>query len=267
MGNCAATTTVEPADVEAADVEAANVETPEFADCARGATERAVSSKTPSRRRRSSMSLIITLALLMLGGVAVDVGALTPQQNSTVGITNVLWPNLDTYWRWEFSRRGRSYTKPKGYYYNYNGQHYTSTCGVHTSNWVNNAFYCTRDRSINIDYQWGTRLAGEMVVTRGYWGDYAFGGILAHEWGHHVASQFGKPLGTEGSELAADCLSGVFTAWAAQVGLLDASDADEMRSWLYYRGTSVGHSTGPTRLAWFDYGRSARSLEGCISRI
>lgn len=221
---------------------------------------------TSRTRRARALGMLLIAAVLASGITTSNAAALARQQNTTVGITNALWQNLDVYWRWEFNRRGYAYTSPGGRYYNVGGSHYTTACGNSTAGWLDNAFYCTGDRSIHLDYQWGTKLAREFSIYRGYWGDYAFGGILAHEWGHHVQTLLGKSFAGDMGEYAADCLSGVFTAWAGHVGLLDASDVGEMRSWLYYRGTSAGHGTGPVRMQWFDYGRTARSLEGCLSR-
>lgn len=72
--------------------------------------------------------------------------------------------------------------------------------------WTDNAFYCAEDESIAFDADFVNEL-GEQF------GHFAGVAVVAHEWGHHIASLRGTgqpaPFSVQ-RELEADCLAGAF---------------------------------------------------------
>jgi len=151
-------------------------------------------------------------------------------------------------------------------------------------------FYCPGDQKIYLD----TAFFDTMQRELGAGGDFAMAYVVAHEVAHHVQNELGimaqaqqlraqsdQVSGNQISvriELQADCLAGI---WAAQVkaqfGTIDKGDFAEALNAAKQIGDdtlqrSAGqlpmphtftHGTSAQRMAWFDRGLKADSLESC----
>ncbi|MFT4038273.1 MAG: neutral zinc metallopeptidase [Thermomicrobiales bacterium] len=84
-----------------------------------------------------------------------------------------------------------------------------------------NAFYCPPDQTLYLVPQFLDDLHAQF-------GDFAPLIVFAHEWGHHVQAETNQQRRQPAAfELQADCLSGVFTRHARDIGLLDQGDVLE----------------------------------------
>ncbi len=151
-------------------------------------------------------------------------------------------------------------------------------------------FYCPGDQKIYLD----TAFFDTMQRELGAGGDFAMAYVVAHEVAHHVQNELG--IMAQASqirqssdqitsnavsvriELQADCLAGI---WAAQVkaqfGTIDKGDFAEAQNAAKQIGDdtlqrSAGgvpmphtftHGTSAQRMAWFERGLKADSLENC----
>lgn len=151
-----------------------------------------------------------------------------------------------------------------------------------------NAFYCSLDVTVGAN---GHRYQGTIVLPvvtfRNMWfgnifgkrstemGDFAAGGIIAHEFGHHVADELATQLNWRrptklSNEQIADCFAGVW-AWSInQRGNLEQGDLDEIVAALKQMGdpdtTTKSHGTSAQRVAALATGlRSGGDPTKCIN--
>ncbi len=151
-------------------------------------------------------------------------------------------------------------------------------------------FYCPGDQKIYLD----TAFFDTMHRELGAGGDFAMAYVVAHEVAHHVQNELGimgqankirqqsdEVTSNEISvriELQADCLAGI---WAAQVqaqfGAIEAGDFAEALNAAKQIGDDTlqrnagqvpmphtfTHGTSAQRMAWFERGLKARSLDTC----
>ena len=134
-----------------------------------------------------------------------------------------------------------------------------------------NAMYCPADDSLSYDLNY----------LRGLFAQLGAAGpvtILAHEWGHHVATFTGRPVLTTRSELQADCYAGMYIrsrvdAGTLPIGFLKSSSrlfeamGDDR---LDLGGTSDWydedvHGTGTERRQAEGIGYSSGNLEACLA--
>jgi predicted metalloprotease len=120
-----------------------------------------------------------------------------------------------------------------------------TSCGVI---YPNNAAYCPMRNVIYFDDVFLARQAKAAARQLGTDGDMAAVGIIAHEFGHAVASQLGadSPVPYE-NEAAADCLAGAFTRRSEQDGFLEPGDLDEAFLGLAAAGDPTPRRTGDPR--------------------
>ncbi len=161
---------------------------------------------------------------------------------------------------------GSTYRAPAMiYWYNTNSNPgaTSSACGTVATN---NAFYCSGDQSIYLDYTYLYHL-----LRKG--GDYSVGFVLAHEWAHHVQHLYGI-LGRVYSiqaELQADCLTGVYSRHLAATGMLEDGDMVEAYALAEILGDAPGsdpwhrtaHGQGYERQAWFLHGFNQYTWDAC----
>jgi predicted metalloprotease len=151
-------------------------------------------------------------------------------------------------------------------------------------------FYCPGDQKIYLDTAFFETMQREL----GAGGDFAMAYVVAHEVAHHVQNELGimaqasqirqsSDQVTSNAisvriELQADCLAGI---WAAQVkaqfGTIDKGDFAEALNAAKQIGDDTlqrnagavpmphtfTHGTSAQRMAWFDRGLKADSLDRC----
>lgn len=137
-------------------------------------------------------------------------------------LVNLAAKDINEFWQAEFTEGKLTYrnlNRMQPYY-----RRTTTGCGRAIPN---NAFYCSRNRSIYYDAQFLTNL-----VTEG--GDYAAVMVISHEWGHFVQHQLGilkQDLYSIEIELQADCFAGAYAGRLSRGESdnvsLDPGDLDE----------------------------------------
>jgi predicted metalloprotease len=135
------------------------------------------------------------------------------QESLYTGNFAALALSIDRFWSTTFKEFGVPYVSPgivsldlvRG-----------TACGRHGPSSA--ALYCTLDLTIYLSPSF---LAEKDAAV----GDYAPIIVLAHEWGHHAQNllQVDNPGGNT-YELQADCLAGVYTHYAEDLGLLEPGD-------------------------------------------
>ena len=173
--------------------------------------------------------------------------------------------SIHSFWKQTFGQWGRSYSKPRLFWYKQVPGDAHNVCGVNTATSHGNAFYCpfgngTYSHSIFMDKTYFQKLINVYQNTSA---DYAPGGVLAHEWGHAVTAMLGYPLGTWKGEYFADCLAGVYTRQGYDQNRLVGSDFGEFGTWLENRPYSPSHGYGPKRAEWYEYGYKTFSVSDC----
>jgi uncharacterized protein len=217
---------------------------------------------------RRLTATLAALSVLTLAAVAGRAEARPTDIDDPDEVVLVTAGALNTYWSGVFTRLRKPYAKPKAIHW-YFGPTMTA-CGLAS---MGNAFYCTLDRSIYLDYF----LLHRYVVVQD--ADFAAAAILAHEWGHYVQHRRGY-LGLArmygfyvGKELQADCYAGLFARYAQQRGMLDPGDLAEGAELMISIGDEPGvsrddeqaHGTPSERLGWFMIGYGSGDLRRCDS--
>jgi predicted metalloprotease len=213
------------------------------------------------------MALLAATILVLLGLVAAvstsPAQAMTPRQTTLKGTVDLLWYDLDSFWR--FALGNSSYRSPTiGYYTTYGtAGAYVAACGGYLYDYTIMA-ECPNNGNPQI---WIHTGVNQDKINR--LGDYAAGFFLAHEFGHHIANVLGLRFSTiRGRELYADCMAGVFTRYAlTQSYRLDNSDYWEGMASLDDRFPNEGGANGyplkADRKNWYWYGYSNYSLATC----
>jgi predicted metalloprotease len=212
-----------------------------------------------SIRGRFVRTIAVVAAVAAFAGARPDVAeAINPPQRTTAGVVKLLSANstlggIQDFWARTYGTR---YVKPRLYYFGV-GVWMGKVCGVNSRDYLNNAFYCRGSHSIYIDKNWLQTLINKR-------GDFAAGGILAHEWGHGIAWQTQVSRITDfREEYHADCLAGMYTRYGYGKGRLTGSDYYEFRNWYLSQSYSKSHGYPQTRAKWFDYGYSQYSIASC----
>lgn len=127
---------------------------------------------------------------------------------------------------------------------------------------VSPAFYCRKDRSMNVSAGWMYRAMQKPF------GDGGVALVIAHEFSHHVQNSLGVLRGqSRALELAADCLAGVWMGSAVGDGLINHGDLDEARKALRSLGdqgtTSVSHGKASQRARAFNAGVKHTNATRC----
>lgn len=188
------------------------------------------------------------------------VHAISPAQTNEAGVVYQLGGRqpgaIDGFWSMAFESWGLRYITPRILFFNTNTiGHYYTACG-NTWSSRNNGLYCRGDSSIYFDYQ-------EMDRRIQHLGDYSAGGLLAHEFGHHVQSLLGFAMDSHKAEYHADCLAGMYTRWGYANGRLTGGDYWEYHNWLLSTPWSETHGSPQLRTEWYRYGWSTYDLRSC----
>ena len=212
-----------------------------------------------SIKARAVRGVAVLAAVASFANMTVgEAGAMSPQQTTTVGVVRVLADNVSVGGIQDFWARtfGNRYVKPKLFYYG-TGVWMGNVCGENTWNWLGNAFYCRDEHAIYIDKNWFQTLINQR-------GDFAAGGILAHEWGHAMAWQVqGSRITDFREEYHADCFAGMYANYGYATGRLTGNDYNEFRNWYLSLEYWPTHGYPTTRAKWFDYGYSQYSIASC----
>jgi predicted metalloprotease len=163
-----------------------------------------------------------------------------------------------------------------------------SACGGASSQ--TGPFYCPSDKKVYLDTDFFTLMSQRM----GAKGDFAAAYVVAHEVGHHVQDELGilakttelrQRLGQAEAnaisvrvELQADCLSGLWAAYASEkFGSLERGDIEEAMNAAAQIGDdtlqrnagqrpmpdSFTHGTSEQRQRWFARGYENPSIDSC----
>jgi uncharacterized protein len=198
------------------------------------------------------VGLIITLAVVLLGGGVIDTGgtsvpsgygrlndqtfdgrgAGTLAQECRTGADAdrredcalVAYINsIQVYWADAFARRGERYTPATTQFFSGSTR---TACGNATSQV--GPFYCPLDQKVYIDLGFFDELRTRFGASGG---SFAQAYVLAHEYGHHIQNLFGTLSGANNRdtgpqseavrvELQADCYAGVWAGNAVATGFL-----------------------------------------------
>jgi uncharacterized protein len=192
--------------------------------------------------------------------------------------------SVQDYWRAEFEAAGREYSDAPPLVV-FDG--FTETgCGAASSEI--GPFYCPLDSRVYLDLDFFRELQSRFQAP----GDFAQAYVIAHEYGHHVqnvlgineqvraAQQSNPDQANELSirlELQADCLAGVWGAFAFSEDLLDPGDIEEGLA----AASAVGddriqsqatgqispetwtHGSSEQRVDWFQRGFDSGDINAC----
>ena len=176
------------------------------------------------------------------------------------GLMEIASSSIDEFWTATFEQLDIEYESPDIVYYD---DTIETACGNAIEPMEIGPHYCPADSTIYMDLPFM-----EALVTP--YGEFALGFVVAHEWGHHLQNVLEIPdceiqqcLGGYTSletELQADCVAGVWTAFADEAGLTNYGDAESAVIVLADlvgdpEGTSVAdpsvHGPGSLRAYWF----------------
>ena len=125
---------------------------------------------------------------------------------------------VDEYWRREFARQGEVYDPPRvaG---GYRGSSGPSCAGQPSV--PGNAYYCPPGDFIAWD---------DSLMAAGYdqIGDAWVYLVIAHEWGHAIQARLASSQVSRAIELQADCLAGAAITGAANEGLVQIEEGDDV---------------------------------------
>ncbi|MGI8669019.1 MAG: KPN_02809 family neutral zinc metallopeptidase [Aridibacter sp.] len=186
--------------------------------------------------------------------------------------------STEDFWSETFSKSGSNYREPKLVLFTNQIQ---SACGVAGSS--TGPFYCPGDQKLYLDFGFFTELKREFNAP----GDFAEAYVIAHEVGHHIQNMLGVMDKVQRSgnsnemsvrlELQADCLAGLWAAYAQNKGLVEAGDAEEAiraaaavgddmiqkRTQGYVVPDSSTHGSSEQRVMWFKRGFDSGDLKQC----
>lgn len=186
---------------------------------------------------------------------------------------------LDAYWSDVFARNGLP--EPwVNFWFPAPGQVGTSACtdasGRPAPIGDRSLFYCPTSESIIVSQQaaydiWtGVMVGPDGQQAGGLIGDFAVAMVMAHEFGHHIQDELGLfgAFDTPTVEQHADCLAGVWTAAADQIGILDPGDVEEGMTAAWLVGDSAfdaqdHHGTSEQRVAAFVAGYAGAAPSAC----
>lgn len=186
---------------------------------------------------------------------------------------------LDQYWSGVFAQNGLS--EPwVNFWFPAPGETGTSACtdgsGRPAPIGDQSLFYCPTSEYIVVSQQaaydiWtGAMVGPDGQRAGGMIGDFAVAMVIAHEFGHHIQDELGLfgTLDTPTIEQHADCLAGVWTAAAEQIGILDPGDVEEGMTAAWLVGDSAfdaadHHGTSDQRVAAFVTGYTGAAPSAC----
>jgi predicted metalloprotease len=213
------------------------------------------------------LAIVGAVFALGLGVSTTKAHAFSPDQTTVSGVVNTQYWDLDRFWRTNFNAWGwGGYSGPYVRYFNPGpfSNYVTNGCGstaqtVFVNDW---GVYCGgSDRAVYLNVN---NLQNGINNQSYRDGGAAF--LFAHEYGHHIQELEGVRRSSRATELNADCLAGLYFRWGVtQSRVLNSTDLAEARYTIFYAfgGDPVGHGTGSTRLAWFDYGYSTYNIAEC----
>ncbi|MGQ0631995.1 MAG: neutral zinc metallopeptidase [Sporichthyaceae bacterium] len=222
-------------------------------------------------RRRAGAATAVSVALLapLAAPVAAAPSATVKSYSQHRDFQDAVVEDVNQFWAREFRRFDAKYRRPlvrtidRG---RYNG----TKCGKVIADPaeatgfsdVSPAFYCRKDRSMNVSAGWMFRAMQKPF------GEGGVALVIAHEFSHHVQHSLGVLRGqSRALELAADCLAGVWMGSAVGDGLINRGDLDEARKALRSLGdrgtTSVSHGRASQRAKAFNAGVKHTSASRC----
>jgi predicted metalloprotease len=208
-----------------------------------------------------------------------------PQGSQTSGaddenkkFASAVLASTEDFWSENFKKSGSNYREPKLVLFTNQVQ---SACGVAGSS--TGPFYCPGDQNLYLDFGFFSDLKREFNAP----GDFAEAYVIAHEVGHHVQNLLGVMDKVQRSgnsnemsvrlELQADCLAGLWAAYAQNKGLVETGDAEEAiraaaavgddmiqkRTQGYVVPDSFTHGSSEQRVTWFKRGFDSGDLKQC----
>jgi uncharacterized protein len=212
------------------------------------------------------VGIIVTLAIVLLGGGGYDVGSPFEQfpaqqqagedsramqnapsaQSELVDFVSFVTGDLESFWEADFAKAGRDFSPARLVLFT---QAVDTGCGPASSQV--GPFYCPADNQIYVDLTFFRELANRFNAP----GDFAQAYVLAHEYGHHIQTITGVTEQVDSAsrenpdqrnalsvrvELQADCLAGVWAHSTFERGLLEEGDLDE--------GLNAAASVGDDRI-------------------
>jgi predicted metalloprotease len=216
-------------------------------------------------KRLAKFLALTVVSVGLIGSVAQsEASAMNPPQTTLTGTVNLMYWDLDYFWRWVLN--DARYVSPTVDYYT--ATTYKATCGGQIADYTIMA-YCSYGQRPEI---WIHSGVNQDKINR--LGDNAAGFFLAHEWGHHVANVLGLSnsfRSVRGRELYADCMAGVFTKWEYNRGRLDAHDYWEgvwsIDDRFPNEGGANGYPLKADRKAWYEWGFTSYNLANCAKAI
>ncbi len=208
-----------------------------------------------------------------------------PQNQQTGGaddenkaFVSTVLASTEDFWSETFRKENRNYSEPKLVLFTNQVQ---SACGVASSS--TGPFYCPGNQKLYLDFGFFTELKRQFNAP----GDFAEAYVIAHEVGHHVQNLLGTMDKVQRSgnsnemsialELQADCLAGLWAAYAQNKGLVETGDAEEAiraaaavgddmiqkRTQGYVVPDSFTHGSSEQRVTWFKRGFDSGDLKQC----
>jgi predicted metalloprotease len=212
------------------------------------------------------VGIIVTLAIVLLGGGGYDVGSPFEQfpaqqqagedsgamqnapsaQSELVDFVSFVTGDLESFWEADFAKAGRDFSPARLVLFT---RAVDTGCGRASSQV--GPFYCPADNQIYVDLTFFRELADRFNAP----GDFAQAYVLAHEYGHHIQTITGVTEQVDSAsrenpdqrnalsvrvELQADCLAGVWAHSTFERGLLEEGDLDE--------GLNAAASVGDDRI-------------------